>query len=324
MILVTGATGLVGSYLTSQLVAEGKTVRALYRSAIPEMAGGDKVEWVQADILDVIALEAAMVGVKQVYHCAAIVSFDPKKKSALHQINIEGTANIVNACVEAGVNKLLFVSSVAALGRIREHTLINETMNWTEETSNSEYGKSKYLAEMEVWRGISEGLNAVIVNPVIILGAGDWQKGSSELFKSAYDEFPWYTEGTGGFVDVADVVKAMILLMESGISAERFILSAENRSYREVFAMMAEHFQKKIAYRKVTPFLASIVWRIEAVKGMITGKAPLLTKETAATAQAKVYFDNSKLLQQIPGFSYTPVANSIQHICKALIKKHRL
>jgi nucleoside-diphosphate-sugar epimerase len=213
---------------------------------------------------------------------------------------------------------------VAALGRIRENKPIDETMNWSEETSNSEYGKSKYLAETEVWRGISEGLNAVIVNPVIILGSGDWNKGSSELFKSAYDEFPWYTEGISGFVDVIDVVKAMILLMESNISAERYIISAENRGYREIFSLIAENFNKKPPYKKVTPFLASIVWRIEALKGMITGKAPLLTKETAATAQAKVNFDNTKLLQQLPGFAYTPIADSIHRICKELIKKHNL
>jgi nucleoside-diphosphate-sugar epimerase len=324
MILVTGASGLVGSHLIVQLVQEGKRVRALYRSAIPEWEAAGQVEWVKGDILDVMALEEAMVGIKQVYHCAAIVSFNPKRREALYQTNIEGTANVVNACVEAGVDKLLFVSSVAALGRIRENTPIDETMNWSEETSNSEYGKSKYLAETEVWRGISEGLNAVIVNPVIILGSGDWNKGSSELFKSAYDEFPWYTEGISGFVDVIDVVKAMILLMESNISAERYIISAENRGYREIFSLIAENFNKKPPYKKVTPFLASVVWRIEALKGMITGKAPLLTKETAATAQAKVNFDNTKLLKQFPGFAYTPVANSIQRICKELIKKHNL
>ncbi len=324
MILVTGATGLVGSHLITALIQEGKQVRALYRSAIPEFAGAQQVQWVKGDILDVMSLEEAMQGIQQVYHCAAIVSFNPKRRAVLYQTNIEGTANIVNACIDAGVNKLLFVSSVAALGRIREDTPINESMNWTEETSNSEYGKSKYLAETEVWRGISEGLNAVIVNPVIILGAGDWQRGSSELFKSAYDEFPWYTEGISGFVDVLDVVKAMMRLVESDISAERFIISAENKGYREVFSAMAKGFNKRPPHKKVNPFLAAIVWRIEALKGMITGKAPLLTKETAATAQAKVNFDNTKLFKQLPGFVYTPVNDAIQRICNELIKKHNL
>ncbi|MEO7532122.1 MAG: NAD-dependent epimerase/dehydratase family protein [Sediminibacterium sp.] len=324
MILITGASGLVGSHLLTQLVKEGKQVRALYRSFIPAIAGADKVEWVKADILDVVALEDAMVGIAQVYHCAAIVSFNPKKKKALEQTNIEGTANVVNACLNAGIRKLLFVSSVAALGRIRENTAINETMNWSEDTSNSQYGKTKYFSEMEVWRGIGEGLDAVIVNPVIILGASDWEKGSSGLFKSAYDEFPWYTEGSSGFVDVQDVVKAMILLMESAETAERFILCADSLPYREVFTQMANNFAKKPPHKKVTPFLAAIVWRLEAIKAMFTGKDPLLTRETARTAAAKVRFDNTKLTHRFPLFQYTPMATSLKRICKELKQIHNL
>jgi nucleoside-diphosphate-sugar epimerase len=265
-----------------------------------------------------------MEGVQQVYHCAAIVSFNPKRKELLHQTNVEGTANVVNACIDTNIQKLVFVSSVAALGRIRQDTMINETMNWSEETSNSEYGKSKFFAEMEVWRGIGEGLDAVIVNPVIILGAGDWEKGSSELFKSAYDEFPWYTEGTSGFVDVADVVKAMQLLMDSKVSGERCILCAENLAYKDVFTQMANHFGKKPPHKRVTPLLASIVWRLEAVKALFTGKDPLLTKETAKTAAAKVRFDNSKINNFFPEFTYAPVADSIKRICKELKEIHNL
>lgn len=322
MILVTGATGLVGSHLIQHLIQKQQPVRATYRTAIPTFTGAEKVEWIQADILDVVSLDAALQNVTQVYHCAAIVSFHPSQKSLLHQTNIEGTANIVNACLLAGIEKLMVVSSVAALGRIRKQETVNETMYWTPETSNSEYGKSKYLAEMEVWRGIGEGLNAVIVNPVIILGAGDWEKGSSELFKSAYKEFPWYTEGVTGFVDVADVVRAMEMLMNSDVSGQRFILSAENITYRQLFTTIASCFGKKAPHRRVTPLIAAIVWRLEAVKGFITGKAPMLTKETAATAQAKVYFDNTKLPQFLPGFSYTPLPTSIERICNELRKKY--
>jgi dihydroflavonol-4-reductase len=324
MILVTGGSGLVGSHLIAALVKEGKKVRALFRSTVPQIPFAEQIEWVKGDILDVSALEEALIGISQVYHCAAMVSFNPKNKAALFQTNVEGTANLVNCCIDASVEKLLFVSSVAALGRIREDRAINETMNWTPETSNSEYGKSKYLAETEVWRGISEGLNAVIVNPVIILGAGDWEKGSSEIFKSAYDEFPWYTSGTGGFVDVADLVNAMILLMESNVAAERFIISAENLGYREIFSQIALYFHKKPPHKKVTKLLAAIVWRIEAIKGYFTGNTPLLTKETAATAQACVQFNNTKLMQQFPSFQYRPITDSIERICKELIKMHNL
>jgi dihydroflavonol-4-reductase len=324
MILVTGATGLVGSHLLRRLVITGHKVRATYRSSVPSSDTSSSIEWVKADILDVMALAEAMQGVKQVYHCAAVVSFNPDQKKQLHHINIQGTANVVNAALNADVQKMVFMSSVAALGRIREDVAIDETMNWTPETSNSEYGKSKYMAEMEVWRGIGEGLNAVIVNPVIILGAGDWSSGSTAIFKSAYDEFPWYTEGVSGFVDVEDVVTAMTDLMQSNITAQRFIISGANTPYRSIFNLIAQGFGKKLPSRKVTRFMAAIVWRIEAIKSWFTRKLPLLTKETARTAQAKVHFNNEKLLKTLPSFTYTPVEASINRICKELKIKYRL
>lgn len=317
-ILVTGATGLVGSHLLRALVQQGKKVKALYRKVIPDVSYAKQVNWVQGDILDVIFLEEAMQNVDKVYHCAAIVAFNPRRREQMFKINVDGTANIVNASLNAGVKKLCHVSSVAAIGRIRKGEEVNETMHWTEKTSNSNYGKSKYLAEMEVWRGIGEGLKAVIVNPVIILGSGDWNRSSTGIFKSAYNEFPWYTEGVTGFVDVLDVVKAMMDLMESDISNERFILSAENWKYKDFFTAAANNFGKRPPYKRVTPLIANIVWRIEALKGRITGKDPLLTKETAATAQAVVHFNNSKLPAYLPGFSYTPLNETIARVCKEL------
>jgi nucleoside-diphosphate-sugar epimerase len=325
MILVTGGTGLVGSHLIQQLLQEGKSVRALYRTSVPQtLAGLNGIEWVKGDILDTSALWEAMEGVDQVYHCAAIVSFHPTQKNLLNKTNIEGTANVVNACISQGVQKLLFVSSVAALGRIREDQPIDETMNWTPETSNSEYGKTKFMAELEVWRGMGEGLNIAIVNPVIILGPGNWDGGSSGIFKSVYNEFPWYTEGISGFVDVKDLVRAMITIMQSQVSGERFIISGENRSYREIFTMIAKGFGKKPPYKKVTPLMAEIVWRLEALKAKFSGKNPLLTKETARTAQAKVNFNNTRFLKKFPEFSYTPMEESISRICTEILKTNRV
>ncbi|MBU6262181.1 MAG: NAD-dependent epimerase/dehydratase family protein [Bacteroidetes bacterium] len=329
MIFITGASGLLGSSLIEILFEKHNgplplQIRALYRKQIPAIQFADKIEWIEGDVLDVVVLEEALKGVEQVYHCAAIVSFDPKQKQKMHATNVEGTANVVNACIDAGVKKLLFVSSVAALGRIREEGSINETMNWSEATSNSEYGKTKYLAEMEVWRGIGEGLDAVIVNPVIILGCGDWNGGSSGIFKSAYDRFPWYTSGVSGFVDVKDVSNAMNLLMNSNISAQRFIISGHNTPYRTIFNLIADAFKVPRPYKKVTPLLAAIVWRLEAVKAFFTGSSPLLTKETTLTAQASVYFDNSKLLNALPDFSYTPLEDTINRVVNELIVKYNL
>jgi len=317
MILVTGAAGLLGRELVRQLLAQGKTVRAIYnRSPLPGF-NSPLVQQVQCDILDVEGLAIAMEGITELYHCAAIVSFAPKRKRDLYKINIEGTANVVNAALDAGIRKMVHVSSVAALGRIREDTPIDETMNWTPETSNSIYGQSKYLGELEVWRGIGEGLDAVIVNPVVILGAGDWSSGSAKLFKNVHDGFPWYSEGTTGFVDVRDVATAMIQLMESDISRQRFILSAETRSYRYLFENIAKAFGKKRPHKKVTPFLASVVWWLEAVKSRFTGSDPLVTRETSITALAKVDFDNSKLKKFLPGFSYRQLQDTIDHTCRA-------
>lgn len=324
MIFVTGASGLVGSHLIQSLLVKGKKVRALYRQSVPVFAGSDQCEWIKGDILDPIGLTEALEGVDYVYHCAAIVSFAPGAAAKMLQSNVEGTANVVNACLVQQIKKLIFVSSVAALGRIRENQAIDETMNWTPETSNSVYGQSKYLAELEVWRAMEEGLPMAIVNPVIILGAGDWNNGSSGIFKSAYNEFPWYTKGMSGFVDVLDVVDAMQLLMESEVTGQRYVLSADNMHYRDLFNSIATAFNKRLPYKKVTPFLAGIVWRLEALKGLITGKAPLLTKETAATAQAIVKFNNRNFLDAFPNFKYRNLEETIQRVAGELKQLHQL
>lgn len=317
-IFITGGTGLVGSHLINELASHGKHVKALYRSQVPDIKIKDKVEWVKGDILDVVSLDEAMKDAEQVYHCAAIVSFDPKQKHQMFATNIEGTANVVNAAINARIKKLCFVSSVAALGQKGKGREIDESMNWNEDTGNSNYGKSKYYSEMEVWRGIGEGLKAVIVNPAIILGAGNWNEGSSKIFKTAYEEFPWFTEGESGFVDIKDVVSIMIQLMESDISGERFIVSAANEKYKNIFTAIANAFGKKPPHRKVTPFIAALVWRFYALKSIFTNNISLLTRETAHSAQSIVRYNNSKLKNFLPSFTYTPLDETIKRVCKEL------
>lgn len=321
MILVTGGTGFLGSYLIRSLVAAGKPVRALYRKApsprLQDLSG--KIEWVQGDILDVCALEDAMQGVTQVYHCAAVVSFQPGHAAGLMKINVEGTANVVNLALDAGVKKLVYVSSVAAIGRTKEQAAIDEDCEWEDSPNNSRYSISKYQGEMEVWRGIAEGLDAVIVNPSIILGAGFWDEGSGTLLKNAWKEFPYYTEGVNGFVDVLDVVKAMVLLMDSPVSGERFILSAGNWGYRQLFTSMAHALGKKPPHIAAKPWMAELVWRLEKVKGLLTGKQPVITKETARTAQLKVYYDNQKILKALPEFTFRPLEETIREISAAFL-----
>lgn len=323
MILVTGGTGFLGSHLIRALVAAGKPVRALYRQQpSPRLQDiADKIEWVQGDILDIFTLEDALVGVTQVYHCAAIVSFQAADKDRLLKINVEGTANVVNMSLDAGVKKLLYVSSVAAIGRARENAAVNEECEWEDSKNNSRYSISKFQGEMEVWRGIAEGLDAVIVNPSIILGAGFWDDGSGALLKNAWKEFPYYTGGVNGFVDVHDVVLAMIQLMDSDIHAERFILSADNWGYQRLFTTMAQALGKKPPHIAAKPWMAEVVWRLEKVKGMMTGKHPLVTKETARTAQMKVNYENTKVLNALPGFQFRPLEDTIKQIAAAFLQE---
>lgn len=321
MILVTGGAGLLGTALIKLLLEQGEPLRVIYHTTRPVAAEHPLINLVQADILDVIALEEAMNGITHIFHCAGFVSFAPADAQQLYRINVEGTANIVNAALEANVKKIVHVSSVAALGRIREGQTINESMQWTPETSNSKYGHSKYLGEMEVWRGVAEGLEAIVVNPVIILGEGNWDKGSTKIFKSAYEAFPYYTGGITGFVDARDVAMAMVMLMNSSITDERFILSAENKSYHALFNMIAKAFGTKPPSKKVTPFMAGLFWRIQKFKSRFSGNKPLVTKETTRSALAKVYFDNSKLLKALPGFQYRPLENTVADTCVALQQK---
>ncbi|MBS1748827.1 MAG: NAD-dependent epimerase/dehydratase family protein [Bacteroidetes bacterium] len=316
MILVTGGTGLLGSYLLRDLVARGENVRALYRTSIPQAKWAGSIEWIRGDILDPFLLAESMRHVQEVYHCAAVVSFNPGKKREMMKVNVEGTSNIVNAALENGMPRLIHVSSVSALGRKYNDELVSETSKWEEAKDYSQYGRSKYLAEMEVWRGISEGLPAVIVNPSLILGAGDWNNGSSAIFKKAWEEFPWYTEGGGGVVDVKDVVSAMSTLMKSDISGERFIINAENWPFRKLFTQMAEAFGKKPPYKKAPPAIVALLWRLEKARSFFTGQDPVITKETALSAQRNVFYDNSKLLKFLPEFRYTPVQQTIETHCR--------
>lgn len=324
MILVTGATGLLGSHLINELAKNNSNIVALYNKTKPSADLEKLAQWKQVDILDIVALEEMMQGVKQAYHCAAIVSFQAKDKNLIHHFNVEGTKNVVNACLNNGIEKLVHVSSVATLDRFKDGELITEKMNGNSSTENTEYAKSKIASEAEVWRAIAEGLNAVIVNPSIILGAGNWNNSSTAIFKNCYNEFPWYTNGSNGFVDVEDVVKAMIALMNSDATNERFIINGFNLSYKQLFDAIATNFNKKQPSKLATPFLSAIAWRVERLKSLFTGKSPLLTKETARTAQKNIAYDNSKLLKALPAFTYNNLENCIERICKELKEKYNL
>ncbi len=319
-ILITGGTGFLGSYIIKQLVEKNYAVRAIRRgNKLPTWISKeitDKVEWVEGDILDVVALQDAMESVDTVIHSAAIVSFLRKDREQMYQVNVEGTANVVNMALEKNVSRLVHISSVAALGRTAGGGHVNEEKKWEESKVNTHYAKSKFKAELHVWRGVSEGLDAVILNPSTILGFGDWHSSSCAIFKQVYEGFNWYTPGINGFVDVEDVAKATLLCMESDISEQRFIINGDTWPFKKLQDTIADNFKKKRPGRKTTPFLLAIAWRLEKLKSLLTGKKPLLTKESARVAQSQTFFENDKILKALPGFSFTPLEETIENACK--------
>jgi len=320
MILVTGATGFLGAELIRQLTGQGIRLRALKRehSKIPSsLQQNDLLEWVTADINDITALEDAFEDIDQVYHCAALVSFNPKDKAKLLRVNIEGTSNIVNLCLEYGA-RLLHVSSVAALGNPKKGaTLIGEEDFWEYEAGSHSYAISKYEGEMEVWRGIAEGLDAVIVNPSVIIGPAAGFEGSGAIFKLVKDGLSYYTKGATGFVDVGDVAKSMVLLMNSTVTEERFILSAENYHYQDFFAEIAKGFNVKAPAKEAKAWMLGIAWRAAKLASLFTGKPAALTSDAARSSLNESLYSNEKI-KNTTGITFKPLSQSIAETCRAL------
>ncbi len=332
MILVTGGTGLLGSHLLLDLMKLNKPVRAIYRNpAKKEMVRKvfsyyvdtpndlyDKIEWIEADLLDFGAMEDAMHGVSEIYHAGAIVSFYPTDHRNMMKVNVNGTANLVNFALEKGVQKFCYVSSIATLGRAENDGESDEETHWVDSRKNSVYSQSKYAAEREIWRGIAEGLQAVIVNPSVILGPGFWQDNSG-LFRLVYQGLKYYTRGVNGYVDVRDVSRAMLELMDQQVFGERFIVSTENLSYQQVFTLMAKYLEKPAPSMHIPPALSQIAWRIEAIRSFLTGSKPEVTREMATTA-SQIYTYNNKKIRERLGFGFIPAEESIKMICGFFLK----
>ena len=316
-ILVTGATGFIGAYLLHYLIQTGESnIRALRRENSPiDLVADiqDKVEWIEGDILDTTCLEDAMQGVAKVYHCAAIVSFNRGDTRQMIRTNQVGTANVVNVALELAIEKLLHVSSIAAIGRRKNETVINEKTKWQGNNWNSPYGVSKHLAEMEVWRGIAEGLNAVIVNPSNVLVSGFWKGRTTtgQFFYKVWKGMPFYPRGGSGFVDVRDVVRFMYLLMESEITSQRYILNGENLSFKKVLFEIANTLNVRKPFIEVTPLIREVAWRVSWLLSKITGKAPFITKQTARYSARSFFYENDKSLTAFP-FTYTPIQQTIK------------
>jgi len=329
MILITGATGLVGSHLLYRLVSAGHPVRILvrdparlrvvervfgyYSASFAELS--DKISVVQGDLLDPGSLDASMAGVKQVYNCGAVVSFNPSERDWLIRNNIEATANLVNACLEHGVEKLAQVSSTSAIGKETKEQLLTEETEWKYSRSLTGYAISKYESEREAWRGEAEGLQVVIVNPAMVVGPGQWGESSTALIDKCYKGLNFYTTGVNAWVDVRDVADALVQLMEGPVSGERFILAGENMEFSKFFGMVCGALGVPAPRYRAGKMLAELVWRAEWLRCRITGKNPLITRETARTANKRDLYSSQKIKDAI-GFTFRPMQDTIEWTCR--------
>jgi dihydroflavonol-4-reductase len=317
MIVVTGANGLLGSFLVRKLIDANMPFMAMRRksSDISLLADvNDAIQWVEGDVTDPDALTEIFSKATGVIHAAAVVSYHKQDEEIIKSINVEGTRNVVNACLATGIKRLLHVSSVAAVGKEKGQTLIDETSKWIEGSIVSNYANSKYQAELEVWRGQEEGLCTVIVNPSVILAPTDWDRSSAQLFKYAWQERSFYTDGSFSAVDVRDVVTAIIQLYTSSIEAERFIITAEPITYLDFFTKAAANFEKKPPSIRVNRSLIQMAARLEALRSFLTGSRPLITKETAQLAGKNFTYSNDKVKKAL-GLEFQSIENTISWCC---------
>lgn len=332
MILVTGGTGLLGSHLLLHLTLSGKTVRAIKRSSSnvetvrkvfsyyvdnPDVLMS-RISWIEGDLMDFPSMREALQGISEVYHVGAVVSFYPKDHPAMLRVNIEGTANLVNMAIEHGISKFCYVSSVATLGRAENNGVSTEETFWVPSKRNSVYSISKYGAEREVWRGMEEGLNAVIVNPSVIVGPGFWNDNSG-LFRLVWKGLKYYTRGVNGYIDVRDICRAMTGLMDNNHFGQRYICSAENLSYQDFFTRIAYYYHKPAPSVNVPNFLTAFAWRVEAIRSFLTGSKPEVTREMAITTTMNYTYSSQKLIQTLD-FSFTPIEHSIRDTCGFFMK----
>jgi dihydroflavonol-4-reductase len=322
MILVTGGSGFLGSHLLMELCKKGETVRALKRPS-SDIAFLDKlfafydqtnllkcIEWIDGDLNDIAAMENAMLGISQVYHCAAMVSFSSENKNLMQRSNINGTANLINAAQQAGVKKLCHVSSIGTLGK---DDLISEKTPWDQQSKHSVYSLSKYKSELEAWRAMAEGLDTIIVHPSVILGPWKPDTGFASLFRSIEKGMKYAPGGANAFVDVRDVAKTMVMLMDSDLKNDNFIISSENMSYHDLMNIIARLKGVKPPTKQAPRFLTEIAWRISSLKSFTSKSAPALTRDLARITQNTSAYSNQKIREALK-FDFIPVAESLADV----------
>ncbi len=270
-----------------------------------------KIRFIDGDITDIYSLLDAMVNIEQVYHCAGMVDFEEKKIKELLLVNAEGTANMVNACLEKNIQQFCHVSSVATMPNHDKKAIIDESVFWKSSPENGAYAISKYNGEREVWRASEEGLNVCIVNPSVVLGAGCWGQSSGRLVSECYKGTSFFTNGVTGFVDVKDVVHCMIGLMDKKINGKRFVVSGDNQSFKYVLDQFHAAFGKKL------PNIEAGKWMLKtgAVLEKMFSSQPRITKTTIDAALSKNYFSHERISHEL-GFHFTPLDQTISHVAE--------
>lgn len=324
-VLITGASGFLGSYLAKKLLTLNYEVHALKRtnsdlSLLGEAAA--QITWIEGDITDIASLEAAMNGIDHVYHAAALLTFGGGSFNKMLKINVEGTANVVNVALSQGVKKLLYVSSITALGKSKNNSPIDETGDWEASPMESDYGHTKYLGELEVWRGIAEGLDAVIINPSTILGAGKWEEGSIQIIHQVAKGVPFYPTGSTGFVDVRDVVATAIQLMEKpGTSGERFVINGYNVTFKNLMTHIAKALGQKPPTIPVTNFWKAISIGYDKMRSLLTGSEPIITREVLSISSHPYTYNDDKV--RALGITYLPLEKTIADSVAAYLKSKK-
>jgi nucleoside-diphosphate-sugar epimerase len=299
-------------YRTLESIEKTKKVFSYYTNIAKDLFAN--IEWAQADITDVPSMIPAFKDVKKVYHCAAVISFDPADYRTMRKVNIHGTAIIANLAIDAKVEKLCFVSSIATIGNDPKKEFANEENDWGGDQKNNRYAITKYGAETEVWRASQEGVDVVIVNPGVILGSGFWDSGSGKMFSQIHKGFQFYSKGVTGFVGVKDAINAMVQLMQSNCKNQRFILVSENKSFKEVLFFIAETFGKKKPTRYVQPWQASLFWRWEWLVSKTTSRKIRMSRYTAKTLFRKTYYSSEKCKKQLD-ITFESIEKVIKQVC---------
>jgi len=309
----------LGSYIVRHLLAEGYTNIEVYtrsgKSSGLEFSEDDRVRFTIGDVTELFPLSDSIAAADYVINAAAIVSFDPRDFTKMHAVNVDGTANVVNLSATSNVKKVVHVSSIAALGRSEKSGQINESSTWVNSKYNSYYGITKYLAEQEVWRSFHEGQPVAIVNPSLILGDGDWDQSSLQVFRKVYNGLPYFPGGGTGIVDVKDVSRFIVEIMESPVEGERFILSAGNISYKDLFQKMASSMSRKAPMKQAPNWILSLLWRVEKIRCLLTRQSPLITRESVKSTSHQSNYDNSKSLE-FSGFQYRNMEDTLAEYAK--------